>query len=111
MRKKKFCSGLFAHSLDKLKTEFIDKYFIFKKCPKCNFTEALRRSNKSVLFPNNLLQQKKKWAADDNKKELLQPRLPDGSANPDFTEAFGYNPFDERTKINTPTFQGGEKQM
>lgn len=80
---------------------------IVKKCSKCGYTETLPRSQRNIYFVNSLVQQTKKWAADDSKKELLQPMNNDGSVNDDFTEAFGYNPFDERTKAATPKIQGG----
>lgn len=102
-----YCTQLFAHSIDKLETVEKTKDAIFKRCTVCGYTEALKHSNKTVIYINDLVHQKKKWAAEDNAKEILQPTLPDGSANPEFTEAYGYNPFDERTKSATPAFQGG----
>lgn len=103
----KHCTELFAHSLQNLETIRIDSQSIEKKCLKCGFKEVVPRSNRNVLFPNNLVMQKKKWAADDNRKELLQPMSADGSVNDEFTEAYGYNPFDNRTKQTTPQIQGG----
>ncbi len=102
------CTGIYAHSLANLETIAIDSKSITKKCPKCGFEEVLPRSNRNVLFVNNLVMQKKKWAADDNRKELIQPMLETGEVNEEFTEAFGFNPFDERTKLATPKVQGGE---
>lgn len=102
------CSDIFAHSLENLETVSIDSKAIVKKCPKCGFSEVLPKSSRNVLFVNTLVQQKKKWAADDNSKELLQPMNLDGSVNDEFTEAYGFNPFDERTKLTTPQVQGGK---
>lgn len=107
MSKQKFCEGLFDHQIDNLETIGIDKFRIHKRCPKCGYEEALPRSRKNVLFTNTLVQQKKKWAYDDNRKEALQPMNPDGSVNDDFTEAYGYNPLDDRTKDKVPRVQGG----
>lgn len=101
------CKGLFDHQIDKLKTTGIDKFRIYKECAKCGYTEALPRSRKNVYFTNTLVQQKKKWAYDDNRKEALQPMNQDGTVNDDFTEAYGYNPLDTRTKDKTPKVQGG----
>lgn len=106
----KHCTKLFAHSLENLETISIDSDTIEKKCPKCGFKEVLPKSGRNVLFVNTLVQQTKKWAADDNRKELLQPQNVDGSVNDEFTEAYGYNPLDERTKITTPHLQGGLAQ-
>lgn len=103
-----YCTELFAHSLDNLETVAIDSRTITKQCRKCKYQEILPRSNRNVLFVNTLVQQKKKWASDDNRKELIQPMNLDGSINDEFTEAYGYNPFDERTKIATPSVQGGK---
>lgn len=102
------CNDVFAHSLENLDTISITSKVIVKKCPKCGFREVLPRSNRNVLFVNSLVQQKKKWAADDNRKELLQPMTTDGSVNDDFTEAYGYNPFDERTSLAVPGIQKGK---
>lgn len=103
----KNCKGLFDHSLENLKTLEITKHTITKRCQTCGYSEVLRRSKKNVYFVNNLVFQKKKWAADDNRKELLQPGNIDGSPNEEFTNAYGFNPFDERTKTATPRVQGG----
>lgn len=103
----KQCTKLFAHSLDKLETLEINDDFILKKCPRCKYVERLPHSKMNVLYPNNLVMQKKRWAHDDNAKEVLQPLGKDGSVNEEFTEAYGYNPFDERTKATTPRLQGG----
>lgn len=80
---------------------------IIKRCPKCHYTERLAHSSKNTYFVNNTLLQRKHWAGDDNRKQLLQPLDARGNANEDFTEAFGYNPYDERTKDQTPAIQGG----
>lgn len=104
---KKECTDLFAHSLDNLKTVSISGNFIHKECPICGYREALTRSKRNVLFVNNLLKQTKKWGADDNRKELIQPLDNKGNVNEEFTEAYGFNPFDERTKEVTPVIQGG----
>lgn len=101
------CTGLFAHSLDKLETVDINKEAIAKRCKKCGYQEILKHSNRQVIYMNTLVHQKKKWASEDNAKELLQPLNHDGSVNDDFTEAFGYNPFDDKTKELTPRLQGG----
>jgi len=101
------CSALFAHSLEKLETIAIDQSTIVKRCKTCGYTEELPHSQRVVLFVNNLLVQTKKFAADDNRKELLQPTDAKGNINEDFTEAYGFNPFDERTKAFTPKLQGG----
>jgi len=101
------CTGLWAHTLSSMETVYIDSKVIHKKCAKCGYLMVLPRSNRNVLFVNTLVQQKKKLAADDTKKELLQPMNKDGSINDEFTEAFGYNPYDDRTKEVTPSFQGG----
>lgn len=106
-KKKKYCTELFAHSMDKLETVSIDSKSIVKKCPHCDYKETLKRSNSRVLYVNNIAIQKKKWGADDNRKETLQPMNNDGSVNDEFTEAYGYNPFDDRTKLATPEIQGG----
>lgn len=103
----KYCEDLFAHTLDKMVTIKSDSKFITKKCNVCGFTEQLKRSHGLTLFLNNQVLQNKKWAHDDNKKEALQPLTEKGDVNDDFTEAFGYNPFDDRTKITTPRIQGG----
>lgn len=107
-KKNNQCKQLFAHSLDNLETIATDSRSITKKCPHCSYEEVLPRSNRSVYFVNNLVMQKKKWASDDNRKELLQPMNNDGSINDDFTEAYGYNPYDKRTELSTPTIQGGK---
>lgn len=101
------CKGLFAHSIGNLETTEISRTEIKKKCKKCGYQETLPRSQRALYFFNDQTQQRKKWAADDNKKELLQPINPDGSTNDEFTEAYGYNPMDERTKVATPKIQGG----
>lgn len=106
----KQCSGLWDHTLDKMETVKVTKDSLTKRCPKCGYSEVLKRSRRSTYFVNNLALQQKKWAADDNTKELLQPMNSDGSVNDEFTEAYGYNPFDERTKIATPRLQGGLAQ-
>jgi len=103
----KKCTQLFAHSIDKLETIEVTGRAITKKCRKCGYSETLQRSKHSVLFVNNLVMQKKKWASDDTRKELLQPMNNDGNLNDDFTEAYGFNPYDDRTKSTTPTIQGG----
>src|SRR6266568_885020 len=96
------CKGLFDHSIGKLETVKITRTEIHKKCRRCKFSEVLPRSDRAIYFFNTSVQQTKKWAADDNSKELLQPMTKDGAVNDDFTEAYGYNPFDERTKALTP---------
>lgn len=101
------CKGLFAHSIGKLETVELTREVIVKRCKKCQFTETLPRSQQAIYFFYDRVQQTKKWAADDNAKELLQPLNQDGSVNDEFTEAYGYNPFDERTKAMTPRVQGG----
>lgn len=88
----KQCTGIFDHSLDKMKTVHIDKDGIVKECSKCGYWERLPRSQQSLYFHGNLIQQKKKWDADDNRKELLQPWLREGGVNPEYTEAYGTNP-------------------
>lgn len=107
MKKSKYCTGLFDHSMDQMKTVKITKHHIFKVCGKCNFTEVLPRSTSVILFMNGNLLQTKKWGADDNRRELLQPLRSDGAINDEFTAAYGYNPFDDRTKDATPWEQGG----
>lgn len=101
------CKKLFSHTIAKLETVKLTKQAIIKRCNKCGYTETLPRSQKNIYFVNDRVQQTKKWAADDNSKQLLQPMNQDGSVNDDFTEAYGYNPFDERTKSTTPRVQGG----
>ena len=101
------CRGLFAHSIGKLEQVELTRTAIKKRCRKCGYKETFPRSQRNIYFFNDRTQQRKKWAADDNAKELLQPLNPDGSTNDDFTEAYGYNPFDDRTKTNTPKIQGG----
>ena len=101
------CKGLFVHSIGNLETIEITKTSIKKHCKKCGYIEVLPRSQRNVYFVNDRVQQTKKWAADDNAKELLQPMNQDGSINEDFTEAYGYNPYDERTKEYVPKVQGG----
>lgn len=101
------CTGLFDHSIGKLRTVSMTRDEIIKTCDKCKHVEVLPRSNRNIYFVNDRTQQRKKWAVDDNKKELLQPMNQDGSTNDEFTEAYGYNPFDERTKAATPHLQGG----
>ena len=103
----KQCSGIFDHSMEKMETLEMTTEFIVKRCPVCGFTEKLARSSNRVMFLNGSLLATKKWAADDNAKETLQPLGKDGSVNDDFTEAYGYNPFDNRTKEVTPKVQGG----
>ena len=102
------CTGLFDHSIGKLSTTLVTKEAIHKTCTKCGYVEVFPRSRSEVIYPSNLLMQKKKWAADDNRKELLQPLQNDGSVNNDFTEAYGYNPFDDRTKQFVPKSQKGK---
>ena len=101
------CNGIFDHSIGKLETIKITKYEIVKMCKKCGYVMSLPRSSRVILFPSNLLMQKKKWASDDNRKELLQPLTQKGEVNEDFTEAFGFNPFDSRTKAFVPRVQKG----
>lgn len=103
----KQCEGLWDHTIDKLVTVFSTAHEIHKECPKCGYRETLPRSDSKVYFVNNLVVQKKKWSSDDNRKELLQPMNSDGSVNDDFTEAYGYNPFDKRTESATPDVQKG----
>lgn len=103
----KACEGIFDHSMDKLVTVSFNKETIVKKCPICGFTETLKRSQKSLYFYNDTAVQKKKWASEDNRKELLQPFNNDGSPNEEFTEAYGFNPGDPSTKASTPSVQGG----
>lgn len=103
----KQCEGIYAHSIDSLITVALSTDSIIKKCEKCGFEETLPRSSNRTYFINNLAVQKKKWAADDNRKETLQPMKADGSVNDEFTEAYGYNPFDERTKAAVPNVQKG----
>ena len=105
--KTKNCTSLFAHSMENMEMVNITKHLIVKRCPKCGFTETLPRSGRGIYFVNQQVLQKKKWAAEDNKKELLQPLSADGSVNNEFTEAFGFNPMDPRTKLYTPRVQGG----
>ena len=104
---KKPCSGLFDHSLENLETTAITRNYLTKSCKKCGYKENLKRSEKGLYFLNQLVLQKKKWASEENRMELLQPMKSDGSVNEDFTDAYGYNPFDERTKEATPKIQGG----
>lgn len=101
------CTGLFDHSMDKLETIETSTDSIQKKCAKCGYTEELPRSQRNIIFFNGNLKQTKSFAVDDSRKELLQPLTGDGEVNEDFTAAFGYNPFDERTKKTTPRIQGG----
>lgn len=101
------CTELFAHSLERMKTVETNIEYIKKMCPKCSYEEVLPHSQRNVLFFNNHVMQTKKWAADDNKKELLQPGNSDGSVNEEFTQAYGFNPFDPTTKATTPKIQGG----
>lgn len=103
----KYCDDLFAHSLDKMVTVGTDKNVLTKQCPICGYSESLKRSHSQTLFVNNTVLQVKKWGHDENVKELLQPMNKDGSTNEDFTNAYGFNPFDSRTKIATPKIQGG----
>lgn len=105
--KTKKCEGLFAHSIQNMKTVEMTKDHIFKVCSKCGYTEVLPHSHKVIYYIDSALSQNKKWAADDNRKELLQPMNKDGSVNDDFTKVYGYNPFDDRTKGTTPKIQGG----
>ena len=101
------CTGLFDHTMQNMETIKITKEAIIKKCPKCEYTETLPRSNRNVLFPNAIAMQKIQWDGDDSRRDMLQPKNVDGSVNEEFTEAYGYNPFDERTKSATPNIQGG----
>lgn len=103
----KFCKDVFAHTIDKMVTIGVEKNWIIKECRICGFTERLKRSHTRTNFINNNVLQTKKWAADDNKKELLQPLTPKGEVNDEFTEAYGFNPHDPRTKATTPRVQGG----
>lgn len=105
---KKQCTGLFDHSIGKMKTIGVTKKVIHKMCTTCGYKEDFPHSNSGSLFVNNLLVQKKRWAIDDDTKAMLQPLNQDGSINDDFTSAYGYNPYDERTKKTTPKFMGGE---
>ena len=105
--KMKLCTGLFAHSMNKLKTVKTTAEFIHKLCITCGYVEKLPRSRMPVIFYSNSLLQTKRWAHDDNRKELLQPLTRDGDVNEEFTQAYGYNPFDDRTKDQTPRVQGG----
>lgn len=106
----KKCNELFAHSMDRLETESVDQHRIKKRCAKCGYTETLPRSARGLYFFNNHTLQRKKLASDDNRKELLQPLNNDGSVNKDFTEAYGYNPFDKRTEHVTPEIQKNIRQ-
>lgn len=106
---KKNCTGVFDHSLESesMSTVDVDKFTLKRKCNRCGFSEILPRSSRQVLFVNQGLLATKKWAADDNAKELLQPLNSDGSTNEDFTMAYGFNPMDDQTKVRTPKLQGG----
>lgn len=104
------CQGVFAHSMDKLQTVEVTKYAIYKRCPKCGFEEVLPKSRATVRYVNSELKTTKQFAYDDNRRELLQPLNADGSTNDEFTEAYGYNPFDPLTENETPKWQGGKKE-
>lgn len=101
------CKGLFAHTIGSLTTVKLTRNSIYKKCDKCGYTETLPRSQKNIYFFSDKVQQTKRWAADEDIKALLQPLNQDGSTNEEFTEAYGFNPMDERTKVATPKLQGG----
>lgn len=103
----KTCTGLFDHSMENLTTVKMDKGIIIKRCDVCGLIKELPHSNRQVFFLNTLVNQKKKWAANDNARELLQPIDKKGNVNDEFTEAYGFNPFDPRTKATTPEVQGG----
>lgn len=75
---------------------------LVQRCQVCGFVEALPYSNRRVHYVNNLVMQHKKAAADDTLKETLQPVFPDGSLNEEFTEAYGYNPFDPKSSKRSP---------
>lgn len=108
MRKR--CTGLFAHSLDSdtMQTQHDDVHGIHRECTKCGYVEILPRSQDDVYFVNNFVKQHKQFESSQNKKELLQPMNPDGTVNDDFTTAYGYNPFDDRTKQFVPDYQKGK---
>lgn len=96
--------------MDRLETISITKEAIHKRCPKCGYHESLPKSRATVRYVNPELKQTKQFAWDDNRKELLQPTMADGSVNDEFTEAYGYNPFDPITESETPKWQGGKKE-
>lgn len=97
------------HTFTKLRTIKTTGKMFVKVCEKCDAQIIFARNSKSYYFINSTVQQKKKWAVDDTRKELLQPLTPDGNVNEEFTEAYGFNPFDERTETNTPDIQKGAK--
>ena len=103
------CDKLFAHSLTdpNMKTVEKDGGIIVRECKACGLIKRLPHSQRLTYFVNNNLIQTKKWAADDNRRELIQPIKPDGSINHDFTEVYGYNPLDPATKLALPDLQGG----
>lgn len=105
------CKDLFSHSLSdrNMETIEVNKDVIKRRCSVCGYEEVLSYSNRQTLFVNDSLMSTKKWAADDNKKELLQPLKANGDVNEEFTQAYGYNPFDERTALATPAVQRGGK--
>lgn len=94
MAKVKKCTGLFAHTLEKMTTVDVTHDAIHKRCEVCGYTEALPRSRTNTYFVNNHVLAHKKLAADSTVKELLQPLDNKGNVNDDFTLAYGYNPFD-----------------
>jgi len=98
------CTTLFAHSLESetMETIFNKRGVMVHKCSLCGYEEELPFSRGRVFYTNNLVQQHKQYAADETRKETLQPTRPDGSINDEFTEAYGYNPFDPSVPNSTP---------
>lgn len=98
------CGGLFAHSLEdeNMSVEMASNGMMISKCRKCGYSEKLPYSRSRIFYTNNLVQQQKKYAADETRKETLQPTLPDGTINDEFTEAYGYNPFDASVPNTSP---------
>lgn len=85
----------------------LDKNRIVRRCKVCGYEEAIRHAHQRIAFVSPALMQKKKWAADDNTRELIQPMNGDGTPNDDFSEAYQFNPADPQLAMLTPKVHGG----
>lgn len=106
------CTDLFAHAINAKNMSTVGQtaHVIHKLCTICGYSEHFPRSKRNVAFVNPELLHTKVHAHDQLSKELLQPTLPNGNINEEFTEAYGYNPLDPATKHKTPKILGGLKE-
>lgn len=98
------CTDLYSHSFSDPNMEVVEVADgqMVSHCRKCGYYEELPYSKRGINYLNDLVVQDKRHAADDSLKEMLQPTLPDGSVNDEFTEAYGYNPFDKKADSRSP---------